>query len=429
LSPGSTGRKERMARLVADLYPICRSIIGPGARATLERITAEIPIVRRRVASGTQVLDWTVPDEWHVRDAYVAAAGSDERVIDFGASNLHVVSHSVPVDARMTLDELQPHLHSLPDRPDLVPYRTSYYAATWGFCVSQRVRDSLRPGEYDVVIDAALAPGQLEWGELVIPGERHAEVLLTTHICHPSLANDNLSGIAALVEVGRQLMAAERRRYTYRLLFLPGTIGSLSYLATAEHLDRIAHGLVITGLADASGLTYKRSRQGVADIDRVVATLLAHVDGSSVRDFSPYGYDERQFCSPGFNLPVGRLTRGVHGEYPEYHTSADDLAFISIDQLDAAVEFLVDVLEALETNRRYRNAFPYGEPQLGSRGLYRSTGGEIDAKAVEVAYLWVLSGSDGDHDLCDIAQRSGLPFTVVGAAAQRLRDAGLLEPH
>ena len=180
------------------------------------------------------MLDWTVPDEWEVRDAYVAAAGSDERVIDFRASNLHVVSHSVPVDARMTLDELQPHLHSLPDRPDLVPYRTSYYTPTWGFCVSQRVRDSLRPGEYDVVIDAALAPGQLEWGELVIPGEHRAEVLLTTHICHPSLANDNLSGIAALVEVGRQLMASERRRYTYRLLFLPGTIGSLSFLATSR---------------------------------------------------------------------------------------------------------------------------------------------------------------------------------------------------
>ncbi len=417
-----------MKGLIEDLYPVCRSIIGPGTRTSLDRIASEIPITRRRVASGTRVLDWTVPDEWEIRDAYVAPAGGGDRLIDFQASNLHVVSHSVAVDTQLTLDELQPHLHSLPDRPDLVPYRTSYYAPTWGFCLSHRAREQLTEGRYDVVIDATLAPGYLEWGELVVPGGSAEEVLLTTHVCHPSLANDNLSGIAALVELGRQLLDSGPRRYTYRLLFLPGTIGAISFLAQAESLDRIVHGLVITGLGDSSGFTYKRTRRGDADIDRVAAELLRSVEGSQVIDFSPYGYDERQFCSPGFDLPVGRLTRGVHGEYPEYHTSADDLSFLSIEQLDGAVDLLGDLVDALEANRRYRNTSPYGEPQLGRRGLYRTTGGEIDSKAVEMAYLWVLSLSDGAHDLCAIAHRSGLPLDVVGEAARRLGDSGLLEP-
>lgn len=416
-----------MMQLIEELYPICRSIMGPGTRATLDRIGDVVPIERHGVASGTDVLDWAVPDEWEISDAFVSRDGDDQRIIDFREHNLHVVSHSVPIDAVMPLDDLQVHLHSLPDRPHSIPYRTSYYAPTWGFCLADEQRRRLEPGDYRVVIESHLGPGRLEWGELVIPGDSDREVLLTTHICHPSLVNDNLTGIAALVELAHDLTARAARRYTYRLLFLPGTIGSIAWLAGSTAIDRIAHGLVITGLGDSSSFTYKQSRQGVAEIDRIAATLLKSHPGAEVVPFSPYGYDERQFCSPGFDLPVGRLTRGVHGRYPEYHTSADDLGFVSAHRLDESVDLLIEFLDALEANRRYRNNAPYGEPQLGRRGLYASTGGAMDERSLEMAYLWVLSGSDGDTDLCEIADRSGLPIGATITAANRLVDAGLLD--
>lgn len=420
-------RGERMFRLIEELYPVCRSIMGPGTRATLDRIADEVPLQRHWVPSGQPVLDWVVPNEWTIRDASITRAGGHERLVDFKASNLHVVSHSVPIRQRVSLDELQGHLYSLPDRPHVIPYRTSYYAETWGFCLSHDQRQSLAPGDYDVWIDSSLEPGRLEWGELVVPGESDAQVLLTTHICHPSLANDNLTGIAALVEVARELLSREQLRYTYRLLFVPATIGMIAWLATSDDVDHVVNGLVVTGLGDHHGFTYKRSRRGTAEIDRIADVLLGSRDGANTVDFSPYGYDERQLCSPGFDLPVGRLTRGVHGEYPEYHTSADNLDFVSVTALDESVDLIVEIVDAVEANRRFRNTSPHGEPQLGRRGLYSMTGGAIDPKSVELAYLWLLSGSDGEHDLCDIARRSGLALPAVAEAAQRLEQVGLLE--
>ena len=423
----TTDPQSRVMGLVEDLYPICRSIMGPGVRRSLDLIAEEIPIERGQVASGTPVLDWVVPDEWEIRDAFVSRAGESERLVDFGRSNLHVVSHSVPIDEIVDLEELQQHLYSLPDHPEWIPYRTSYYTPQWGFCLADADRRRLQPGPYRVVIDASLRPGALEWGELVVPGASSEEVLISTHICHPSLANDNVSGIVALVELARHLLARADLRYTYRLLFLPGTIGSIAWLAQSTTVDRVAHGLVLTGLGDSSPYTYKASRRGDAEIDRVLAAVLASIPGSQLRPFSPYGYDERQFCSPGFDLPVGRLTRGVHGEYPEYHTSADDLDFIGVDQLDESVDLLIEVVRCLEANRRYVGTSPYGEPQLGRRGLYSSTGGAIDQRSIEMAYLWVLSGSDGHDDLAQIALRAGLRLVDVCTAAERLRDVGLLE--
>ncbi len=419
---------ERMRRLIEDLFPICRSIMGPGTRATLDRIAEEIPIERGSVASGDHVLDWTVPDEWEIRDAFISRVGETERLVDFQQSNLHVVSHSVAVDVRLSLDELQQHLHSLPDRPHVVPYRTSYYAPNWGFCVADAQRVMLEPGEYDVVIDSTLRPGRLEWGELLVAGETDDEVLISTHICHPSLANDNLSGIAVAVELASSLLAAPaRRRYSYRFLFVPATIGSISWLSQTDAVDRIRHGLVLTGLGDPSGFTYKQSRRGDADIDRVARSVLQQRAGAAVIPFGPYGYDERQYCSPGFDLPVGRLTRGVHGEYPEYHTSADDLEFVSDECLGESLGVVEQVLGGIEANQRYRNTSPYGEPQLGRRGLYTTTGGQIDERSVEMGYLWLLSGSDGQTDVCEIAERSGLSMAVLAEAARRLRDVELLE--
>lgn len=415
-----------MRQLIDDLFPICRSITGQGVRDTLDRIGAEIALQRPTVASGATLFDWTVPDEWNIRDGYISRVGSSERLVDFRTSNLHVVGYSEPVDTTMTLEQLRPHLYSLPDRPDLVPYRTSYYNRSWGFCVRHRDLEQFVDGEYRVVIDSTLAPGQLEWGEHVVEGETDETVLITTHICHPSLCNDNLSGIAVLAELAR-LLASRPRRFTYRLLFIPGTIGSLAWLAANQPtVDRVRHGLVLTGLGDASDFTYKRSRHGDAAIDRIVQVLLRDRGVGRSIPFTPYGYDERQFCSPGFDLPVGRLTRGVHGEYPEYHTSADDLGFVDDAQLDDSLTLLVDVVDAIEANQRFQNLSPFGEPQLGKRGLYSSVGGAIDQRSVEMGFLWVLNLSDGDHDLCSIAEASGLPMSAVVEAANRLQQAGLI---
>jgi aminopeptidase-like protein len=412
--------------LAAELYPVCRSITGEGLRRTLKRIGELVPLGLYEVPSGTQVLDWTVPAEWNIRDAWIATTDG-RRVIDFSASNLHVVSYSRPVRGRVSRQALQAHLHSLPAHPDWIPYRTSYYADTWGFCVTERQRAALQEAEYDVCIDATLEPGHLTYGEVLLSGETSDEVLLSAHVCHPSLANDNLSGIATLVGVIRRL-AQRRRRYTYRVLFAPGTIGALTWLAAHEaDVHRIRHGLVVSCLGDNGPFTYKRSRRDDAEIDRAVEHVLRHAAPThSVRRFSPDGYDERQYCSPGFNLPVGRLTRTPNGEYPEYHTSADNLDLISPESLAESVDILTAILEVVDANVTLVNQNPKGEPQLGRRGLYRSLGGIADSSGVEQAIRWVLNLSDGRHTLLDIAERSALPFSLVRTAAGILCDHGLL---
>lgn len=428
MTGGTAAAGERMHALIRELYPLCRSITGDGLRATLRRIGAEIPLTLHEVPSGTPVLDWTVPNEWNVRDAYVADAAG-HRVIDFRRSSLHVLNYSTPVRRRMTLDELRPHLHTLPDHPDWIPYRTSYYAEAWGFCLSQRQLEALPDGDYDVVIDSTLAPGHLTYGECVVPGTTEDEVLISCHCCHPSLANDNLSGIAVAIALARWAAAAPRR-LTYRFLFIPGTIGSITWLARHEAVvPRIRHGLVLSCVGDRGPITYKRSRRGDAAVDRAVAHVLAASGAPPrVREFVPYGYDERQYCSPGYNLPVGCFMRSPNGEFPEYHTSADNPDFVSADSLIDSQEKLIAVLEILERDRRYRNTQPRGEPQLGRRGLYAALGGQSRLPGAELALLWVLNYSDGAHSLLDIAQRAALPFAGIAQAAAALHDAGLLEP-
>jgi aminopeptidase-like protein len=418
----------RMYALVEELYPICRSITGDGVRDTLARIERQLPgpLVLTEVASGTQVLDWTVPKEWNIRDAWIADAGG-ARVVDFRASNLHVVNYSVPVRKRMTLAELRPHLHTLPDHPDWIPYRTSYYAETWGFCLRQRQLDGLPDGEYEVNIDASLEPGHLSYGELVLPGESTDEVLLSTHVCHPSLCNDNLSAIAVSTALARELAARPRRRWTYRFVFAPGTIGAITWLA--QHRDvtaRVRAGMTLVCLGSAHPFTYKRTLPADAEIDRAAAVVLRDRGaGDHLIDFFPYGYDERQYNSPGFRMPVGSLMRGRHGMFPEYHTSADDLGFISAARLAESLAVVRGVVDVLEGNRTYKNLAPDGEPQLGKRGLYRATGG-TNIPDLNLAMLWVLTMSDGRHSLLDVAERAGLPFASIRAAADYLRDAALL---
>ncbi|MEV0626531.1 DUF4910 domain-containing protein [Nonomuraea wenchangensis] len=416
---------EEMHDLVRRLYPLCRSITGDGVRGTLEIVGEHLPLTVREVPTGTEVLDWTVPKEWNVRDAWVKDA-SGRRVIDFRESNLHVVGYSVPVSGTYSLAELRPRLHTLPEQPGLVPYRTSYYAETWGFCLSQDALDRLRDedGPFEVRIDSTLAPGSLTYGEYVVPGRLPEEVMISCHVCHPSLANDNLAGIAVAVALARRL---REPRHTYRFLFAPGTIGAITWLArNRERLHLVAGGLTLACAGDPGALTYKRSRRGDALIDRAVTHVLRGRP-HEVLEFSPYGYDERQFCSPGFDLPFGSLTRTPYAGYPEYHTSGDNPDFVTPQAMEDTLDALTRVVEVLEHERAYLNLSPYGEPQLGRRGLYGSLGGRSDTKQAQMAMLWVLNLSDGEHGLLDIADRSGLPFAAVKEAAQSLLDAGLLK--
>ena len=407
-----------------ELYPICRSITGAGVRETLERINERIPLEMTQVPSGTGVFDWTVPKEWNIRDAYIKDA-SGARIVDFRRSNLHVVNYSVPVKTTLSLAELEPHLHTLPRQPDLVPYRTTYYKEEWGFCLSHNQKLALPEGRYEVCIDSTLTAGDLSYGECYIAGRSSHEVLISTHCCHPSLANDNLSGLTVAVALAK-FLAGRELRYSYRFVFAPGTIGAITWLArNQQNVGRIRHGLVLTGIGDNGGFHYKKSRRGDAEIDVAMAHVLRHSgESSEILDFSPYGYDERQYCSPGFNLPVGCLMRSVWGSYPEYHTSADNLDFIRPAQLGASLRACVALVDVLEGNRRYQNLRPYCEPQLGRRGLYNSSAGEKEISA----RLWVLNLSDGQHSLLDIAERSGLEFSVIRDAAVLLCEKELLTP-
>jgi aminopeptidase-like protein len=417
---------ERMHGLIAELYPICRSITGDGFRETLRRIHAQIPLLIREVPTGTRAFDWTVPREWNIRDAWVKSPAG-EKVIDFRRSNLHVVNYSVPVRRRMPLSELRQHLHSLPDQPDLIPYRTSYYKESWGFCLRHRELLSLADGDYEVCIDSSLEDGSLCYGEYFLPGESSDEVLLSCHACHPSLCNDNLSGVA-LVTALAGLLTGAARKYSYRFLFIPGCIGSIVWLSQNEEIvNRIRHGLVVACVGDSGKFHYKRSRRGDAEIDR--ATVLALQHGGTefeVRDFSPYGYDERQYCSPGFNLAVGSLTRTPHGRFSEYHTSADNLDLVSPEALAGSLQTYLSVIGIVENNRRYQNLNPNCEPQLGRRGIYRALGGLAEAGNLEMAMLWVLNLCDGNNALLDIAEKSGLPFESIRLAAHTLKEHDLL---
>ena len=416
-----------MYALAERLYPICRSITGDGVRETLAVIGERISLEVHEVASGTRVLDWTVPREWNIRDAYIKEPAG-RRVVDFHEHNLHVLGYSVPVRARMPLAELREHLYTLPEHPDWIPYRTSYWQERWGFCLTHRRLENLEDGEYEVCIDSSLEDGHLTYGEHVVAGESDAEVLIHAHVCHPSLANDNLSGLVVATELARRIAGRPRRRYSYRFLFLPGMIGPLTWLArNEERLSRVRHGLVLALLGDSGTFTYKRSRSGDAEVDRAAAHVLAH-SGSDyeLRDFDPYGYDERQYGSPGFDLPVGRLTRTPHGEFPEYHSSADDLRLIRPESLTASLERLTEIIDVLEGNATYANTSPKGEPQLGRRGLYESLGGGTARNERQHALLWVLNLSDARHSLLDIAQRAGLSFGAVRAAADALIEHELL---
>ena len=416
-----------LQQFARELFPICRSITGNGIRQTLALIGQKIPLEIREVPSGTQVFDWTVPKEWNIRDAYIQGA-DQRRIVDFQKSNLHVLNYSVPIRAKLPLRDLKPHLFTIPQHPDWIPYRTSYYKEDWGFCLTHNQLLGLKDQEYEVCIDSSLENGSLTFGECYLAGRSTDEILISCHACHPSLANDNLSGLVVATFLAR-LLSTKERHYSYRFLFIPGTIGAITWLSrNREAAGRIRHGLVLTSIGDRGPFHYKKSRRENAEVDRAAEHILRHATPTAtILPFAPVGYDERQYCSPGFDLPVGCLMRSVWGTFPEYHTSADNLDFISPESLAESLQVCASIFDLLENNRSYQNLSPFCEPQLGRRGLYQSTGGTSPEAEIS-ARLWVLNMSDGRHSLLDIAERSGLSFVLLSEAAQLLLQSGLLAP-
>jgi aminopeptidase-like protein len=417
-----------MHALVRDLFPLTRSLTGDGVRETLRRIGEHIPLAVTEVASGTPVFDWEVPREWSIRGATIKTLDG-RTLVDFANSNLHIVNYSTPVHQVISREELARHVHTLPNQPDVIPYRTGYFANDWGFCLPHSLWETMQDAEYRVDVDSELKAGSLTYGEFFLPGETEGEILLSVHICHPSLANDNLSGIAVATALARRQMLAPKAKLGLRILFIPATIGAITWLARNEsRLGAIRHGLVLTCVGDDGPFHYKQTRSG-AVVDRAVAHVLQH--GSrphEIMPFNPYGYDERQFASPAFDLPVGCLMRGVHGQFPEYHTSLDNLDFVKPAALAGSYEVVAEALDLLNANAVYVRTDGRGEPQLGKRGLYRAIAGQKEAGgASQMDLLWLLNLADGKHSLLDMAERANVPFSRICAAAGLAIDAQLIK--
>lgn len=427
--PADLASGDELHSFATSLFPICRSLTGNGVRETLRLIREQVSgLTIHEVPSGTRAFDWTVPDEWNIRSAFIEDP-SGRRIVDFAEHNLHVVGYSAAVDTSMSLDELQPHLHSLPEQPDLIPYVTSYYANNWGFCLSHNLRKSLIPGRYRVVIDAELKPGHLTYGDILIPGLSSDEILLSTYICHPSMANNELSGPVVATHLARWLQQ-QQRRYSYRIVFVPETIGTLVYLS--KHLDvlkdRVRAGYVLTCCGDDGRFSYMPSRTGSTYADKVALRVLSEFAPDYMHySFGQRGSDERQYCSPLIDLPVCSIMRSKYHEYPQYHTSADNLSFVTGSGLRTTLEMYAMVISELEANDLPRAVVP-GEPQLGKRGLYPTLGGQVNQASI-ATIVDLLALADGTNDIKEIAAITGHAQCDLDSALDTLVEHGLLISH
>jgi len=415
-------------RLFDHLWPICRSITGPGYRESLDILSEIMPTERLRFKTGTVIYDWTVPKEWTPRKAYFIDPKGRKHA-DFSVNNLHLLGYSIPMQREMSLRELKPHLFTLPDQPAAIPYRTSYYVERWGFCLSHREFLSLKEGRYKVVIDTELKNGSVELGETFLPGETRQEILFSTYLCHPSLANNELSGPLITAFLYKRLAARRKRRFTYRFVVGPETIGTLCYLSLrGKHLaSKLAAGFVVTCAGDDGLFTYKCSRRGDTLGDRAARIVLRDAGKHRLVPFTPIGSDERQYCSPGFNLPVGSLMRTMYGQYPEYHTSLDNKDLINFKAMLRTVEVYERVVDAMEANKVWISLHPYGEPQLGKRGLYPTLGAGKEIEKKRLAMMWFFNLADKDHDLLAMAERSGCSIDLLQTVAHEAAEAGLVK--
>ncbi|RZD47134.1 MAG: peptidase M28 [Thaumarchaeota archaeon] len=447
-----TGNK--MYDLVKDLFPICRSITGDGVRKTLEIIKNYIPIETHEISSGTKVFDWVIPKEWNIKDAYVKNS-KGEKIIDFKKSNLHILNYSIPVKKKVSLNELKKHIFTLPEYPKWIPYRTSYYEENWGFCISHEQFEKLTEDEYEIVISSTLKEGHLTFGELFLKGESEKEILFSCYICHPSMCNDNLSGVSLLTFLAK-FISKKKLKYSYRFLFIPETIGAITWLSLNEKkVNNIQGGLVATCLADQGHVTYKKTRMGNSVIDKIVEKILKESgEKYEIIDFFPSGSDERQFSSPGFNLPIGSVTRTLYGKFPEYHTSADNLDLVHPKYFQNTFEKYIKIFMELEdtfekneikkdgeknisSNKKriqkneneliFQNLYPKCEPNLGKRGLYDMIGAKKDELGVKMSIFWVLNLSDGKNSLSDISKQSKIKSDDIKLAAEHLVKAGLIK--
>jgi aminopeptidase-like protein len=414
-------------KLAQELFPICRSITGPGVRETLKLLGKYLPgLITQEVPSGTRAFDWVVPDEWSISDGYILDV-SGQRIVDFKRNNLHVIGYSDPVDVWLELPDLDKHLYSLPDQPEAIPYVTSYYSRRWGFCLSHELRESLKPGRYRAVIKSVLKPGVLNYAELVLPGKSDREVFLSTYVCHPSMANNELSGPVVTTALARWLMA-EQRRYTYRIVFIPETIGSIVYLSkNLEHLkDRVIAGFNITCVGDDRCFSYLPSRSGNTLSDRAALHVLKYLDPLFKRySWLQRGSDERQYCAPGVDLPVAAIMRSKYGEYPEYHTSLDNLNFVSPTGLQGSFDALRRTIQVIENDVRPKVTV-LCEPQLGKRGLYPTLSTKDSGNQVR-SMMNLISYCDGERTLLEIAELLGESHETPTETLRRLTANGLIE--
>jgi aminopeptidase-like protein len=413
--------------LMEKLFPICRSITGNGVRETLDIIREYIPIKNTEIPTGTQVFDWVIPDEWNISDAYVKNSDG-KKVIDFKENNLHIVGYSEPFEGKIKLEELEDHLYSLQDQPDLIPYVTSYYQRRWGFCISENQRQQLNKGVYDVKIDSTLEPGFLTFADLVIKGKSNKEILISTYICHPSLANNELSGPIVATFLAKYLLKKKNNYYTYRFIFAPETIGAIAYLST--HLDELKKnviaGYVLTCIGDSGPFSYLQSRKEDTLIDRITKHVLKHSEKEyKLYEYLSRGSDERQYCSPGIDLPVGSLMRTKYGEYPEYHTSGDNMDIIDPEELEKSLDKLKLCVDVIENNRIYKTTV-LGEPQLGKRGLYPTISTKISTINVKTMMNF-LAYCDGQNDLLWIAEKIDKPIMELFPIVKALFQNDLVE--
>lgn len=416
-----------MYSLLKELFPICRSITGDGVRESLRIIGRQIPLRITEVPSGTRCFDWTVPNEWNISSASITDSKGG-KIADFADSNLHIVNYSEPFSGTLDLEELKPHLHSIPSQPAVIPYRTAYYKRQWGFCLRHRDLIKLKKGKYKVEIDSSLKPGSLTFADAVIPGRTKKEIIISSYLCHPSLANDSISGVVVAAQLYKHLKAKKVNHYSYRFIFVPETIGAIAYLNMyKEHfLKNVYGGFVLTCLGDSGPFNYKKTRQGDHSLDRICANVLKHSGHPyRIREFWLPGSDERQYSSPGFNIPVASLMRSVYGEFKEYHTSADKLDFVKEKPLAETLEMYKSVIDAVESDFRYVNSNPFCELHLSKYGLDKNPLKKDDPMYIR-KILTLLNFSDGQHSLCEIADKLDVPILDLAELARILEQKKLV---